>query len=73
MACSVSGRSATVCLTSFAKLERLPTKGTLVNLALLCSGERHAIVLKLNHSVGSFTTHIMNSVLVAEPIGTFDL
>mmetsp|Transcript_10585 Transcript_10585/g.20443 ORF Transcript_10585/g.20443 Transcript_10585/m.20443 type:complete len:470 (-) Transcript_10585:482-1891(-) len=37
MACAVGGASAAVCLTALAVVQRLPSKGTLVDLALVCA------------------------------------
>ena len=37
VSCSVSGSSATICLATLAKLQRLATEGTLIDLALLGS------------------------------------
>jgi hypothetical protein len=47
VASTVSSRSATVRLTTFAILQRLTTKGTLVDLPLLGTGERNTVVFEL--------------------------
>mmetsp|Transcript_45581 Transcript_45581/g.121197 ORF Transcript_45581/g.121197 Transcript_45581/m.121197 type:complete len:372 (+) Transcript_45581:1171-2286(+) len=67
---TVSNSGAAVSLTTLAKLEGLTTEGTLVDLALLSTRERHAIVLELNDSARGLTTHVLNSILVAEPVRT---
>ena len=45
--CSVSHTAASVGLTSFAKLQTLTTKSTLVNLAVVRAAEGHSEVLQL--------------------------
>lgn len=47
VASTVSSRGATVRLTTFAILQRLTTKGTLVDLPLLGTGERNTVVFEL--------------------------
>lgn len=48
MTSTVSGGSASVCLTTLSKFERLTTECTLVDLALLGSRERNTEVLELS-------------------------
>jgi hypothetical protein len=44
---TVSSGCAAVCLTTLSVLQRLTTKGTLINFSFLRPGERHTVVLKL--------------------------
>merc|ERR1712093_21258 len=69
---SVGSGGASVGLSTLAVLERLTTKGALVDLALLGSGEGNTEVLELDDGVGRLSAHVVNSVLVAEPVGTLD-
>jgi len=46
---TISSRRTTVCLTTFAILQRLTTKGTLVNLPILGTGEWNTIMFKLRN------------------------
>lgn len=65
---SVGGGGATVGLATLAVVERLTAEGTLVDLAVLGTGEGKTEVLELDDSAGSLTTHVVNSVLVTQPI-----
>src|SRR6185295_487745 len=55
-----------------AVIDGLPAKGTLINLALAGSRERHAIVLQLEHRRPGLTAHELDGILVAEPVGALD-
>ncbi len=44
----------------------------LVDLAFLGPAERHAIVLQLDDRGDGFLTHVLDRVLIAEPVGTLD-
>ena len=50
----------------------LTTEGSLVDLAVLASGEGETVVLQLTDGTGGFTAHVVDGVLVTEPIGTLD-
>ena len=69
---SVSDSAAAVSLSSFAELGRLTTEGSLINLAISSSTEWHAVRLKLANSNWSFSCHVLDCILVTEPIATFD-
>ena len=69
---SVSDAAASMSLATFTVFERLTAKRSLVNLAFWSSGEGHSVVLELDDGVGSFTSHVVNGVLVTEPIGALD-
>merc|ERR1719352_104818 len=68
----VSNAAAPVSLTSLAVLVRLASKGTLVDLALRGPAERHPIVLKLNDGGGRLSGHVVDCILVSQPVGAFD-
>jgi len=69
---TISDSGATVGLTTLAKLQTLTTKGTLVDLALLGSGEGDTVVLQLDNTVRGLATHVMDSILITEPVRTLD-
>jgi len=65
---TISDGAAPVGLATLAKVVALTTESPLVDLTLLGTGEGHAIVLKLNNGGGGLATHVVNSILVTEPI-----
>lgn len=84
---SVGGSGTSVGLTTFTEVEGLTTESTLVDLALFSSRERDTVVFKLqsisehrplrcsahlNDCVWRFSTHVVDSVLVSQPIRSFD-
>ena len=72
MTSSVSDAAASMSLATLSVFERLTAKRSLVDLAFWGSGERHTIVLELDDGVGSFSSHVVDCVLVTEPIGALD-
>jgi hypothetical protein len=44
---TIGSRSTPICLAAFAIFQRLTTKGTLVNLSILGTGEWNTIMFKL--------------------------
>lgn len=64
----VGGSSAAVGLAALAELERLATERALVDLAVLGAREGQAEVLELDDRFGGFAAHVMDRVLVAEPV-----
>jgi hypothetical protein len=71
--CAVGGGSTPVSLSTLPIMKRLTAEGTLVDFPFLRSREGDTEVLKLNYGAGSFTTHVMNGVLVTEPVRALDL
>ncbi|THC92805.1 hypothetical protein EYZ11_007707 [Aspergillus tanneri] len=51
-------------LTAYSKLE--------LDSPIFGARERHTIAFELINCLGSFTRHIMNGILVSEPIGSLD-
>lgn len=72
MTSSVGDAAASMSLATFSVFERLTAKRSLVDLAFWRSRERHTVVLELDDGVGSFSSHVVDGVLVAEPIGALD-
>ena len=69
---TIGGGAAAVGLTTLAVVLALTTESTLVNLALVGSREGAAVVLELNDRCGRLSGHVVNSVLVTQPVGTLD-
>lgn len=59
-------------LPSLAVLETLPAQSALVYCALACAREGHAVVLELDDGGHGFPRHVVDCVLVAEPVGALD-
>ena len=67
------GRSAgTGSLPAFTVILRLAAEWTLVDTALLGTGERQTHVVQLEHRGRAFLTHVFDSVLVTDVVGTLD-
>ena len=60
--------STTICLSALAVLEGLSAKGTLVDFALLGAGEGDAKVFEFDDCSGGFAAHVVDCILVAEPV-----
>jgi len=69
---SVSDSTASVCLTTLTVLSGLTTKGSLVDLALSGSTEGHTVGLELTNGDRGLTGHVLDSVLISEPVTTLD-
>ena len=69
---TVSNSAAAVGLATLAEVRGLTSEGSLVDLAFASSAEGHTVGLELTHGNGSFSGHVLDGVLVTEPIGTFD-
>mmetsp|Transcript_33159 Transcript_33159/g.56727 ORF Transcript_33159/g.56727 Transcript_33159/m.56727 type:complete len:342 (+) Transcript_33159:1002-2027(+) len=65
---AVRGSSAAVSLATLAKVQTLSAEGSLVDLALLGTRKGHSVTLQLQHRTRSLTTHVMDGVLVSEPV-----
>src|SRR3546814_18313178 len=57
---------------AFTVLRRHATKRTLINLAFRGARERHTVMLKLDDRGDGFTCHVLDRILVTEPVGTLD-
>mmetsp|Transcript_9089 Transcript_9089/g.28174 ORF Transcript_9089/g.28174 Transcript_9089/m.28174 type:complete len:346 (+) Transcript_9089:897-1934(+) len=69
--CAISSSTAAGRHGTLAKVQTLTTERTLVDFAVLCTGERNTIVLKFVDSSGSLTAHILNCILITKPITAF--
>lgn len=61
-----------MCLTTFSKVVALTTEGSLVDFTVGRSRKRHSVVLQLDDSLGGFASHVMDCILISEPIGSLD-
>src|SRR3546814_14465676 len=57
---------------AFTVLRRHATKRTLINLAFRGARERHTVMFKLDDRGDGFTGHVLDRILVTEPVGTLD-
>ena len=67
---TVGGGSRTVGLTALTVVLGLTSESALVDLAVVAAREGETVSLQLAHSTRSLATHVVNSVLVTEPIGS---
>ena len=67
---SVGHSAAAVSLTTFTEILGLTTEGSLIDLSLVSSAERHAVGLEFKNSLGCFLCHVVNGILVSEPVAT---
>mmetsp|Transcript_21841 Transcript_21841/g.33823 ORF Transcript_21841/g.33823 Transcript_21841/m.33823 type:complete len:461 (+) Transcript_21841:361-1743(+) len=65
---SVGHGAGSVSLSSLSELFGLSTEGTLVDLAFVVSRERHAVRLHLVDSGRSLLSHVLDGILVTEPV-----
>lgn len=72
MSRSIGDGTASVRLATFAIVIALTTEGTLIDFTFFCSWEWHSVVFQLDDSLRRFACHIMNGILIAKPIRTFD-
>lgn len=86
MASAVSNSAATVGLSSFSVVVALATKSTLVNFLILGTREGHSVVFELfwlrkpnkneeghlNHSGRSLFGHVVDGILITEPVTALD-
>ena len=72
MTSTVGSSAGTSSLTTLTEVLGLTTERTLVDAALLGAGERQAHVLELEHGLRADGAHVLDSVLVADIVGTLD-
>jgi hypothetical protein len=66
----VGHSAASVSLSTFTIVVTLSTERSLVDLAILGTRERHAVVFQFNNGSWSFFAHVVDGILVTEPIGS---
>jgi hypothetical protein len=67
---TISDGAATVGLSTLAEFLGLTTERTLVDKAILGTGEGASVALELTNTSGSLSGHVVDGVLVTKPIGT---
>ena len=68
MSSSIGDAAASVGLTTLSVFVTLTSKGSLVDFTLWSPGEGHAVVFKFNDGSGGFTGHVVNSILISQPV-----
>ena len=68
----IGSRGASDCLAALAEFETLAPERALVDPAIFSPGKGHPVMLQLDDGARSFAAHVMDGVLVAEPVGAFD-
>mmetsp|Transcript_50741 Transcript_50741/g.120850 ORF Transcript_50741/g.120850 Transcript_50741/m.120850 type:complete len:295 (-) Transcript_50741:24-908(-) len=69
---AVRHRGAPVRLAALAELEGLSAERALVDLALVGAREGHAVRLQLDHRARRLLAHVLDRLLVAEPVRALD-
>lgn len=72
MPCAVRHTRGPIRLATFSILEGLTTQGSLINRTLLRAAKGHTVVFQFDDCRHGFARHVVDCVLVAEPVGTFD-
>mmetsp|Transcript_1013 Transcript_1013/g.1590 ORF Transcript_1013/g.1590 Transcript_1013/m.1590 type:complete len:256 (-) Transcript_1013:167-934(-) len=72
MSSTIGGSSTSMCLSPFAVMQRLTAECSLVDLSFFGSREGHSETFQLQDSLRRLSTHVMNGVLVAQPIAALD-
>ena len=63
------GRGAGALGDTFTEVRGHAAEWPLVNLAFLRAGERHAVMLQLDDRLGRLPAHVLDGVLIPEPVG----
>src|SRR5699024_10625124 len=66
------GRGAGALGRAFAVIRGHTAERALVNAAVLGAGERYAVVLEFDNGRNRFLGHVLDGVLVAEPVTALD-
>lgn len=69
---SVSDTASSVSLSSTSEIVGLSSESSLVDLSVSRAGEWHSVVLKLNNGSLGLSGHVVDGILVSEPIGSLD-
>ena len=72
MARSVSDTCAPFRLTTMAISQTSTAERTLINTAVCPAAKRHADILQLEYGLGRLLGHIVDGILIAQPIGALD-
>ncbi len=69
---SIGGARASISLSTGTKFEALTTERSLIDLSVLRSAEWQTITLELSDGGRGLAAHIVNGILVTEPVGALD-
>lgn len=72
MSSSVSDTAGSVSLSSASEVVGLSSESSLVDLSVSGTGEWHSVVLELNDGSLGLSGHVVDGILVSEPIGSLD-
>lgn len=72
MTCAVSCTGASVSLTALSKVKGLTSESPLVDFTFIGAGERETVAFELEDCCGGFLAHVLDRVLVSEPVAAFD-
>lgn len=65
---SIGSGGTSVSLSSLSEVQTLSSESSLVDLSFRCTREGKSEVLQLENRLGSFSTHVVDGVLISEPI-----
>jgi hypothetical protein len=68
---AICRRAGALC-GALAEIGRHSTEGPLVNPSVFSPRERHAVVLEFHHGGGGLLAHVLDGILVAEPVRALD-
>ena len=68
---AIGSRAGALC-NAFTKISRHASERTLVYFAFLGAREWHAIMLKLDYRGHCFAAHVLDCVLISQPVRTFN-
>ncbi len=71
MPCLISRGAGALCL-SLAEMSGHTTEGTLIDTAVFGAREWHAVVFQFDDGRCCFPAHVLDGVLIPEPVGPFD-
>ncbi len=66
------GRGAGTANRLLAEVRHVTAERALIDLAFIGAVERHAEMLELDDDLGRLATHVLDGVLVTEPVGALD-
>ena len=66
------GRSAGAAGHGLAIIKSMATERPLINLTLIGTRERHAVILQLDHRRNCVPAHIFDGILITEPVRPLD-
>ena len=68
---AVGGGAGSLC-RAFAEASCHAAKRPLIYFTVFRAGERHTVMLQFDHGIRCFLAHVLDCVLVTQPVRTFD-